>query len=453
MNLHDLVKVADNVATGDATIKLSFDAWKGASVASSTHVVTVLPPKAGPRAEPVSPNLLASLMHPDRKTVNWSARFSPRGDRLFTMGGAPTRLVQLWDTASKKEIGRIEIPSNYRGALLTPDWKALYVPVQNRQVKMIEQGGKKVRQVQFSGAIRVWDLASGREQEPLPVETGWAPAFGQIDPSGRYLVCPEEESFIAQPGSRRRIKTEVWDLASGKRFLLCEEHAFQTIIPPGQTVLVGESATSLLKLLQLPTGKELASMKCPARDIGSVAPDGSVVAASPWGAATLEVFFLDGKTLKPRGKLVGKGEANGRAWLGGRFTPDGKRFVIVDKAGNVLIWDVTGQKLERTLCTLDNAQAPDGRTPWCRQSLAFSADSKFVAVGWTPKWEGGVGDIAPDPQDAPQPRVSLIPLDGSVPPRVLIAPHGYVGDLAFSPDGRILAFGGAGTVHLFDLTK
>jgi hypothetical protein len=49
--------------------------------------------------------------------------------------------------------------------------------------------------------------------------------------------------------------------------------------------------------------------------------------------------------------------------------------------------------------------------------------------------------------------VSLIPLDGSAPPRVLVAPHGYVGDLAFSPDGRMLAFGGAGAVHLFDLTK
>jgi len=39
------------------------------------------------------------------------------------------------------------------------------------------------------------------------------------------------------------------------------------------------------------------------------------------------------------------------------------------------------------------------------------------------------------------------------PPRVLVAAHGYVGALAFSPDGKTLAFGGAGVVHLFDLTK
>jgi WD40 repeat protein len=402
-------------------------------------------------------------MHPDRKTVNWSARFSPQGDRLLTEGGAPSRLVQIWDATSKKEIRRIEtLQRNHRGTLLTPDWKTVYVPVQNREVKTVEQGGKKLRGIQYSGAIRVFDLASGKEQEPLPIETGWGPAYGQIDPSGRYLVCAEEESFFPQPGLRPRIKTEVWELATGKKSLLSQDYAFQTLFPDGQTVMVGELyATSVLKLLRFSTGKELANVKRPVNDrffwTGEVAPDGSVVAVSLGGkkGAPLEVLFLDGKTLEERGKLVGKGVADGRPWRGGRFTPDGRRFVIVDKAGNILLWDVAGKKLERTLGMLDNMQVPDGSRSWCRQSLAVSPDGKILAVGWTPKWDEAVvrTDAAPDPQDVPQPRVSLIPLDGSAPSRVLIAPPGFVGDLAFSPDGRMLAFGGAGAVHLFDLTR
>ncbi len=47
----------------------------------------------------------------------------------------------------------------------------------------------------------------------------------------------------------------------------------------------------------------------------------------------------------------------------------------------------------------------------------------------------------------------MFDLAGEAAPRVLIAPHGYLGALAFSPDGKTLAFGGAGAVHLFDLTK
>ena len=57
------------------------------------------------------------------------------------------------------------------------------------------------------------------------------------------------------------------------------------------------------------------------------------------------------------------------------------------------------------------------------------------------------------PEDLPQPRVSLIDLLGRRAPRVLVAPHGYPGAVTFSPDGKTLAFGGGGAVHLFDLRK
>jgi len=191
-------------------------------------------------------------------------------------------------------------------------------------------------------------------------------------------------------------------------------------------------------------------MSCPEKErhfsIGSVAPTGAVIAVYLGGkrGAPVEVWFRDAVTLKDRGKLVGKGDSE-RGWGSGQFTPDGKRFIALDGAGNVLLWNVAGRKVERTFSI-------GGNSPWGR--LAFSSESKTLAVGWMPKLDPALANIRePDPQDLPQPRVSMIDLSGNSAPRVLVAPHGYVGGVAFSPDGKALAFGGAGAVHLFDLRK
>lgn len=212
-----------------------------------------------------------------------------------------------------------------------------------------------------------------------------------------------------------------------------------------------EAKTSNLKLLDFTTGKELRNLSCPEKEryflVNSVSPDGAVVATFLMGkkGAPIEVWFLDAKTLEDRGKLVGQGDPEEHGWSEGAFTSDGKWFVAFDGIGNALVWNVAEQKMERTLPLGGNRQATH---------IAISPDGKTLAAGWRPKGEAEIEDAAsPDPQELPQPRVTLLDLTGKTPSRILIAPHGYVGSLAFSPDGKTLAFGGAGAVHLFDLTK
>jgi WD40 repeat protein len=457
VNFDGPVRVADTIGIGTATITLSFDAWKGVAVHSTTHSVTVLPAKARAKPEPVAPNLIATLIHPDRKANNFGVAFSPDGARLFN-SGYPSGILQTWDVASRKEVLRIDTPPGYRGSaeysLITPDWKTLYVPVEKRSVKPFERDGKKLYRFEYAGEIRAWDLASGKEKDPLRPDAGWAPVHAQLAPRGRLLVCIERPGYDSSD-TRSKDVAVVWDLATSRKWKLCDGFAVPSFAPDGKTVAVGlhdhESRTSVVKLLDLASGKELAKVSCPEKErffsVGPVAPDGSVIAVYLGGkkGAPLEVWFLDARTLEERGKLIGKGDPERFGWGTGRFTPDGKRFVALDGVGNALVSDVTGGKVERTLSF--------GRDPWTSR-LAISPDGKTVAVGWMPRGDKESESARePDPQDLPQPRVSLLDLAGNAPPRVLFAPHGYVGGLAFSPDGKMLAFGGSGAVHLFDLSK
>ncbi len=416
-----------------------------------------MPAKGGPKAEAVATNLVGTLIHPERSANVWGVAFSADGSRLFSYG-YPSGIVQIWDVASRTEVRRIDTPRGYRGsaeyALLTPDWKTLYVPAEKRSARQIEgDDGKTSYRIEYSGQIRVWDVESGKEKEPLQPTAGTGPVFARLSPDGRSLVCVERPGFDSSE-TQPRDATVAWDLKTGEKRKLLDGYVTPLFAPDGKTVVLGtydqDSKKSVLRVLDFATGKELASLVCPEKERsfspGSISQDGKVVAVSLGGrkGSPLEVWFLDARTLEDRGKLVGKPDPDRNGWGTGRFTPDG-RYIALDGTGDLLIWDIAGRKLERTVPLGSNQS-------WGQTAL--SKDGKTLAIGWMPKYDAELENARePDPQDLPQPRVTLIDLASNAAPRTLIAPHGYVGGLAFSPDGKTLAFGGAGAVHLFDLTK
>jgi WD40 repeat protein len=452
------VRTAPSAAAGPATVTLSYPAWGEGRVASTTHEIKVLPAVPGAKPEPVATNLVASLGHPDRRANLFDVQFSPDGQRLFA-SGYPSGVVQIWDWAAKTEVYRVDTPPGSRGsakyALLTPDWKTLYVPVDTRTVKPIERDGKRMHRIEYAGDIHVWDVSSGKEQAPLNSSESSAPVHTVMSPDGRSLVSIERPSYDAGLGTQvPKDTTVVWDLAGRQKRKLCEGFAIPHFSPDGKTVGVSvadyEAKKSVVKLLDLAAGDELASALCPDPDrqfrIADISPDGCLVAVHLGGklAAPCEVWLLDGKTLMQRGRFLGDGNEKGYGWSHSKFSPDSRSLVILDGVGRLHVWDALSAKVIRTF------EVGAGLA----QQLAFSPDGATVAVARFPPFDPALARASdPDPRDLPQPRITLLNLAGTREPRVLISRHGFVGGLAFSPDGKTLAFGSAGAVHLFDLAK
>ena len=479
MLFHGPVRVPDNAAVATATATLSFDGWKGAAVAPTIHSVTVRPRRSAPVPEPVARSLIASLPLDPPLGGSWNVAFFPDGSRLWA-SCYPFGTVQIWDALSHREIHRIAPPPGYGTAgayatadyaLPSADWKTLYIPVEKRTNRRVERDGKKSLQVDYAGFIRVWDVAAGKDRGLLRPADGAAPAQVRLDPGGRFLVCVEQlghEATDAPQGPTEA--TVVWDLATGAKSKLCDGALIPGFAGDGRTGLSfgpeGKSVlsalndyrhkTSTIKVLAVPGGEQLVRLDSPEKGryfyAGPTSPDGSLIAVYVAGKPedAQEVLFLKARALDEYGKVsLGKPDPEQYGWGNGQFglfTADGKHFLALAD-GQLLVWDVAGRRLQRTIPVGD----------WWRRRLALSPDGKTLAVAWMPKDRDLESELKSgaraDQKEFPQPRISLIDLAGDAAPRTLMAPHGRVCGLAFSPAGNLLAFAGGDAVHLFDLRK
>ncbi len=352
--------------------------------------------------------------------------------KVAAAGGAIEGTIALWDTATGKEVRRLQ---GHRKRVLA---------------LAFSEDGKLLASASEDRSARLWDVATGKELKRLRYEERFGGEVNRIRflPGGRRLVASSYASV------------RVWDVASGEEVgkMPGGPAGLLDLSPDGKTLAMsGENGQIVLR--QLGTGKRLLTPEGHQRPVGSVAlsPDGKTLATGSWDE-TLRLWETGtGKELR-RHQLAFNVQL--------AFTPDGKTILAGSYDGLLRTYDAaTGKELRRFLAHKGGVRrvvmSPGGET------FATAGEDKAIRL-----WKAGsgaeirrfighkgwVGDVtlAPDGK-----ALASVGEDGSLrlwdvstgkEVRQFRSPNGWLGSVALAPDGRAVAAAGEGKeVYVWEL--
>jgi eukaryotic-like serine/threonine-protein kinase len=323
--------------------------------------------------------------------------FSPDGQRIVT--GSAKMKVKIWDAATGKDLLTVTAHSGrITGVAFSPD-------------------GRRIVSSSWDKTAMIWDAATGRELHTLKGHAGvvFSAAFS---PDGRRIVTGSSDQTA-----------KIWDAETALEIFTLKGHAAMlrsvAFSPDGHRIATASEDNSA-RVWDAERGQEIPMLGGHARDVNSIAfrPDGERLVTSSgdniarvWDTATGRVVLsLGGKGGSP---------AIPGVWSVA-FSPDGQRIVTGGQDKLAKVWDAeTGQEL----LALDHANAV--------LSAVFSPDGKLIAAGVGWYGEQRVGEVKVWDTATGQLRFTL-----------QATPAWAV---AFSPDGKRLATGGAnGAVKLWN---
>jgi WD40 repeat protein len=382
--------------------------------------------------------------------------FSPDGKRMAT--ASEDSRVRLWDTTTKTELHPIEGAGS--GALcicLSPDGKTLASLAKlwtrnSDTVRLWEPAtGKLIRQLDApkDGAISCAAFSPDSTVLGVGVEDSncysvllWETATGKLLRRGDEQKTPIDFIVFAPDGKTfawggADHKVHITRVASGKdcrRFEGHEDRVDTAAFSPDGKLLVTAGSDHTVRVWDVSSGKELHRLHghgfgCKVWCLGFT-PHGKLLAT---GGTDGLICLHEGKEFAKLRRLAT--QADHVSFL--RFSPDGKTLVAPDGDRTFALWDVAKAEVR---CRVSGHRdevgsagfAPDGKTlvTGSGDGTALVWDLAAVKTVESPPPEKGRTDLHGDPL----PPGTLARM-GSV----RFGHPGGVGEVAFSPDGKMLA--------------
>ena len=328
--------------------------------------------------------------------------FSPDGRTLAIAGGKGH--VELWNVATRKELRELSIP-----ARATPADRAL------ASVRFSPDGRVVAAGSQAGNHVTLWDAATGRVLgRPVAVKP---PGTG----GAQWISFSPDSRRIAADGAPGTVG--IWAVATGRRvgkpLAIGSEDVDEAIFAgDGRTLVAGDDAGSV-SFLDVRTGRrvrEPLSVGDKPVDAVALSPDGRLVAA-----ASLEgpVHVWDTKTGMPYGPPLTADTSPGNDVA---FSPDGRTLVSAHLRSAV-VWNMDG---------VHALGAPLGGARDLTTAVSFSPDGERLVAG---QFDGD----------------TIVYDTATRRPALRIHGRSVVTAVAFHPGGRLVAMGTIdGKVRFFD---
>lgn len=392
---------------------------------------------------------------------NSSLAFTADGRTVIVSPGHQERAWRAWDAATGKPADGLKLPEGYNFAQLVvaPDNRTLLF-AQGRGVKGSD------------GSIRIWDLREGKMLHTLK-------GGGTIGP-----FFPDGKSFLSNSGVLQR-----WELATGRPMLPeagkmgHQAEVFRAVYSPDGRRLASVARDGAICLWDVAAAKLLHIFRVQdghAVDLGFT-PEGRFLLSGGWGSQG-ELYVWDTHTGKEVRRIPlqdPKGGEEQQNVLRLHLMPDGRTVIVLsysprrmatDFSGFLSYWDLeTSQRKTRvkagTSDGLYSAFSADGTTWVSRGESLDTATGKVrvtleggpkplshYAISCDGRWVAGFDTRTVMDGRRISTHMDAILIWNAATGRILHRiPTEWVGQLAFSPDGRYLAAADLQGIRLWEM--